>query len=218
MCNEKINLRDIHSSYWRCRDFELANLWQRSVFLTAFIVLSFTVYGVILSKFPNYLGNNYDTVYLILNGISFCISMVGIIFSILWVKMAKGSKAWYERYESAITSIESNSSYANVLAIETGGFSYTKLQGYKPPPIDHRLFKNTGGAYSVSKINISIGQIFLVVWFLIGIGHTILITHELIYDQELTSWGIFAFILGVLLLICTWLIIGNKNMFKSGTI
>lgn len=45
--NEKINMRDIYESLWRCRDFELSHLWQRSVFLSAFLLLCFTGYGML---------------------------------------------------------------------------------------------------------------------------------------------------------------------------
>ena len=45
--DEKINMRDIYESLWRCRDFELSHLWQRSVFLSAFLLLCFTGYGML---------------------------------------------------------------------------------------------------------------------------------------------------------------------------
>ena len=33
----KLTSKDIYRAYWHCRDFEITHLWQRSVFLTAFI-------------------------------------------------------------------------------------------------------------------------------------------------------------------------------------
>lgn len=44
----KIQPKDIYESLWRCRDFELSHLWQRSVFLTAFLLLAYTGYGVLM--------------------------------------------------------------------------------------------------------------------------------------------------------------------------
>ena len=31
--NSEITTKDIRDSLWRCRDFELSHLWQRSIFL-----------------------------------------------------------------------------------------------------------------------------------------------------------------------------------------
>jgi len=67
----KIRLKDVYESLWKCRDFELLHLWQRSIVLTLFLVMCF----------------------------------IGVIFSCLWIMMGKGSKAWYEIYENAITAI-----------------------------------------------------------------------------------------------------------------
>lgn len=47
---EKINPKDIYQSLWRCRDFELSHLWQRSIFLTAFLVMCFTGYTALVVK------------------------------------------------------------------------------------------------------------------------------------------------------------------------
>ncbi|WP_300232445.1 hypothetical protein [uncultured Alistipes sp.] len=45
MAEEKISIKEIHETLWRCRDFELSHLWQRSIFLSAFLILCFTGYG-----------------------------------------------------------------------------------------------------------------------------------------------------------------------------
>lgn len=38
---DKISIKEIHETFWRCRDFELSHLWQRSIFLSAFLILCF---------------------------------------------------------------------------------------------------------------------------------------------------------------------------------
>lgn len=48
MAEEKISIKEIHETLWRCRDFELSHLWQRSIFLSAFLILCFTGYGGVL--------------------------------------------------------------------------------------------------------------------------------------------------------------------------
>lgn len=45
-----IQFQDIYKSLWSCRDFEISHLWQRSIFLTTFMLAGFTGYGFILSR------------------------------------------------------------------------------------------------------------------------------------------------------------------------
>ncbi len=218
MDENKIDIKDIYASYWRCTDFELSNLWQRSIFLTAFLVLCFTAYGAILSKIRDNIEPGKSISFLILNGISYCISLIGIIFSILWIKMGKGSKAWYERYEGAIKAIERNAKYASDEATKIGGFSYENLDNYNRPKVDNVLFKNTAGAYSVSRINIAIGQVFLILWLVIGLVHLIAFANKLICIESYVCVGWSLFFVGLFLLILTPLIFGHYKMFRSNTI
>ena len=39
--NDKVGVEQMNETLWRCRDFELKHLWQRSVFLSAFLILCF---------------------------------------------------------------------------------------------------------------------------------------------------------------------------------
>ncbi len=155
----KIVVKDIHETYWRCRDFELSHLWQRSIFLSAFLILCFTGYGVLMMKLLD-----TEKRFIYINLLAFAICVVGIIFSCLWIMMGKGSKAWYERYENAIEAFERNKKYATAKAAHIGGFHYDNIQNYNFPSLKKNLFYGDGGAYSPSKINIAIGQITLVLW------------------------------------------------------
>lgn len=42
---------------WHGRDFELSHLWQRSIFITTFIILIYTGYGAIWLNFLNVILN-----------------------------------------------------------------------------------------------------------------------------------------------------------------
>ncbi len=112
--DDKLTLRDFYEQYWHCRDFEIKNLWQRSIFLGTFLVLCFTGYGAFFGnaffdekKTLNLfvLSNQYDSLFFE-HLIAFFIAMIGCVFSVLWIAMAKASKAWQEIYERAIISIE----------------------------------------------------------------------------------------------------------------
>lgn len=39
-----ITKKNVHALLWKGRNFELTNLWQRSIFLATFLVLIFTAY------------------------------------------------------------------------------------------------------------------------------------------------------------------------------
>ena len=100
---ERITSKDIYTSLWRCRDFELSHLWQRSIFLTAFLVMCFTGYGSLLLKICEYVTDDNKYIpFCILSIACLCVAFLGIILSALWIMMGKGSKAWYEKYEIAL--------------------------------------------------------------------------------------------------------------------
>ena len=43
----KLTAKDFYNEMWHCRDFELSHLWQRSVFLGAFMLAIATGYGAL---------------------------------------------------------------------------------------------------------------------------------------------------------------------------
>lgn len=118
--NSKITTKDIRDSLWRCRDFELSHLWQRSIFLTTILLLCFTGYGVVTMKLFDNIEYVVGSSAYTLNNIALVLCLVNIVFSCFWIMMAKGSKAWYERYERAIDAFDYNDKYVNDEVIETG--------------------------------------------------------------------------------------------------
>lgn len=150
-------LEEHYKRLWACRDFALSHLWQRSIFLTAFLVVILIGYGTMWLNVLTRPLNPDIKDYITFHRISIFISMLGIIFSILWILMAKGSKYWYEAYEEEIGWIESSTEYKNY-----------SCQGVFSENTDKSLFLNKKGfKYSVSGINIAIGQIMAILWFLI---------------------------------------------------
>lgn len=158
-----VSLKDIRDTFYQLRNFEISNLWQRSIFLSALLVLFFTTYAYLASeiiKQPESPSN------LLLNEICCGIALCGFAFSIIWIMMAKGSKAWYEVYERRIGDIESE----NELMIDK---DYRMGADCTPWGLDSNLFTKTAGAYSVSKLNIMIGLFLMIIWFAILTIHYI---------------------------------------------
>ncbi|WP_373135424.1 RipA family octameric membrane protein [Phocaeicola plebeius] len=172
---ERITSKDIYTSLWRCRDFELSHLWQRSIFLTAFLVMCFTGYGSLLLKICEYVTDDNKYIpFCILSIACLCVAFLGIILSALWIMMGKGSKAWYEKYEIALYNIERNRDYSEETVIDNMD-NAELIHGNLPEPhsLDTKLFTTNAGKFSVSRINIAIGQISMFVWGLIYFVHSI---------------------------------------------
>ena len=154
----------LRKTFYECRDFEINNLWQKSILLTTFFVLEFSVYGNIVSKLLDV--NSGAVQIIIFQEICSVLSIVGVVFSFIWIMMAKGSKAWYELYETAICTIEQDKR----IKIPR---QYVMGEVYGEQPIDSNVFSNKAGSYSPSKLNIVVGRVFLIIWTAIFAIHTI---------------------------------------------
>lgn len=179
-----ITPKDIYISLWKCRDFELSHLWQRSIFLTTFLVMCFTGYGSIILKIcENPTSNEFSTSFCILNIMGLLIALLSFVLSALWIMMGKGSKAWYEKYEAALYNIERNSKYSESIVVSDMDKELL-MHGSLPNPkiLDTSLFTTNAGKYSVSKINIAIGQISMVFWGFTYFIHMLLFSFSNQFD------------------------------------
>lgn len=161
--NEFLSKRDFYEQYWKCRDFEIKNLWQRSIFLGTFLVLSYTAYGAFFGK--AFLENCFyaNLHKWPLHVLADILALIGATFSVLWIAMAKGSKAWYECYEKAVTAIEKELVSTPCEKLYSG-FGYRYRPFFGGIDLDNSIFSSKGGAYSPSKINIALGQLSFFIW------------------------------------------------------
>ena len=165
----KIDLSDIREGFYKCRDFEISNLWQRSIFLSAFLLLCFSGYGIIIK----YILENSENI--IMHELASFLSIVGMVFSILWVMMGKASKAWYEFYEHQICTIEKETDLGIKEDYQMGNGIYNS----DTCTIDSNIFTRNAGNYSPSKINIFIGHICMIIWMLTFIIHMCIIGYKM---------------------------------------
>ena len=181
--DSRITLKDAYEELWRCRDFELKHLWQRSIFLGAFLLAAFAGYGHLILQCCA-MGHEFSVRD---NVMGFGVAFIGLLLSLLWIMLAKGSKAWYERYESAIyhfPKLANISMKAKGSLYDEGvdgiiGFAYGENFKEYSAPVSMWLWNTKGGPYSPSKINIAIGHLALVVW-LVAIG----------FHVAVARWGI----------------------------
>ena len=211
----KITSKEFHEIYWKCRDFELSHLWQRSIFLSAFLVLCITGYGITITKLIDSISCSENVDFIAYNGLAFLLCILGIIFSCMWVMMGKGSKAWYEVYEEAIKAYEETTNLMDEGAIQYGGFKYYAMERYQKPKMDKKLYTHLGGAFSVSKINIAIGQTTLFLWIVGGIFHAVFFFLNDKLPKPLTM-KIFIILIGVILLGIFFWLIYKKKWMNSG--
>ena len=173
---DKISLKDAYEELWHCRDFELKHLWQRSIFLGAFLLGAFAGYGklVLQCSGESHTFGPKDNV------VGFVIAIIGLVLSFLWIMLAKGSKAWYERYENAILYYaeiaelgkdDLEGLFENSKAQKLVAFAYGKHFKKYSEPVSSWLWNTKGGPYSPSKINIAIGHLSALFWIAAIVFH-----------------------------------------------
>lgn len=221
----------------RYREIEINNLWQRSVFLGTFLVLGYTGYGFLLDKMLSptdtfyqlnqskyFLKASIETNLQMYHFVTCVLAAVNIIFSVLWITMAKGSKAWYEVYENAIYFVENSEkekfSWKEIrceIDLRRKNINDTyKCQNRNNPSefVNQKedcLFSVKSGGYSPSKINIAIGHINFFMWLIVLTVHLIILsinTYEIINRECL----IFLIILVVWV---TFMVVASLQINKT---
>lgn len=232
--SDSYSLRDVYDELWRGRDFEISHLWQRSVFLAVFMLAIAGGYGTYMMKvmFPSGESNiekicgtlkneanqmkNADISFEIkkLGNIEkykkiapIFLTYLGIIFSMMWIMMAKGSKYCFERYEFGINKILENKEFN----ADDKKFNPKFLggdiphHGNLPEPKDDDvcdyILSPLAGRYSVSKINITIGIVALLFWCCLNILHI----HDVVPNY--IGNDLFSSLVSVVLAILTYVFI-----------
>lgn len=164
-----IRLPSIYNGFWKCRDLEIQMLWTRLTLLGGLLALTYTGYGVLILKEFELASKGNWTIFNLL-AIGAC--CFGVVFSVFWITTAKGSKFWYEYYESVIghfqrenkTLFEADSNKERIL-------SYLDFDSITPPDADRSLLTSCGGHFSVSRIPIVLGQVSMLVWMALILVH-----------------------------------------------
>lgn len=199
--NSKVSPRDIYMRLCACRDFEIKLQWERAVFLTAFLIACYAGYGSFLLSVHQHGAGAGNFSSLVINGIFITLTFVGVVLSLLWILMAKGSKAWYEHYEQAIAAFAKDKATGEVPECMLAHRWYD-MPDIKRSAMNNCMFNFSGGAYSVSKIVIAIGICSLVIWSALFILHTIVAFFGPVgvwkfVGGELKNWCVWGKILAI---------------------
>lgn len=140
---------------------ELSHLWQRSILLTAMIVVICTVYA---SLMPKMLDPNSNVDPIVINEVAGFVALIGLVFAIVWIMMGKGSKSWFEVQEKRISTIENK-----LFGPDYDGYKMGDDCSLKH--IDSCIFSTKAGKYSVSRLNVFIGIAMSIFWIALFIVH-----------------------------------------------
>jgi hypothetical protein len=134
---DKEKIHEAHKKAWEIRNFEIDKLWTRVAYFWGFIAAIFAGYIAIMTS-ENYqkaLEMNLD-LYLIL---------LGILFSVAWLLVIKGSKQWQLNWEAHIDKLED------------------EITG----PIYKTIYCTKKTFYSVSAINEFLAWVVIAVWIIL---------------------------------------------------
>lgn len=205
-----LSYRDLYEQYWGCRDFEIKNLWQRSIFLGTFLVLCFTGYGAFFGKVFLSCEKSLQTLLLSADVIGYHVLALflivfGELFSVLWIAMAKASKAWVEVYEKAICVIEQKITYGEIENYASFGYHFfPDYRKSKKNKFDTDFLTMKGGCFSPSRINILLGLLAVLVWGLLELFHLCILFRDFFLiccGMECCSFWVFSFSLSLSLII-----------------
>ena len=194
----------IYDKVYQGYEREISTLWQRSVFLGAFILGISTAFGAIISK-----ALESDISFATFKGIqiSLCfVSLLGIIFSVLWICMARASKANQEEFEMRLTAfgkkfgisganctenIDDDSFYNETgthpsILGEVDSLKFKKYAGWCHET-NTRFSSLDGGSFSVGKTNIMIGCMFLLAYSVLNVLSLFPLCCLLFYGGELSK-------------------------------
>ncbi len=164
--NEKMYKLEVYKALYKAYADEIRNLWQRSIFLGAFMTLAWGGYGALQLKMIEKCLSNICAYHFASLGLCAVI----MILSLLWIAMAKGSKFVQEAHERHIKDLGFDKVKKIViencdkrLFCDLGKYNNPPSKDNKSEIMDTNPNLFFGGdlkpyRYSPSKINIALGQ------------------------------------------------------------
>jgi hypothetical protein len=166
--SDKEKLEKAYQKAWETRDFEINKFWTRAAYFWGFIAVIFAGYISVITGDSNREAiNQHIDLYLIL---------LGIIFSVAWLLVIKGSKRWQENWEAHIG----------------------KLEDYVTGPLYKTIYYDGKTFYSVSRISECMAFVVIITWVLLLVQNIISKYH--IFEEEIIPFILCA-ILGTIIII-----------------
>jgi hypothetical protein len=155
------------------RKFEIDLYWKRATYFWAFIASTFTAYFILIAS------DKINNVELYV----FLVTSIGIIFSLGWYLVNRGSKHWQLNWEKIIDQIEDDISGPLMKTTWNNENKFCNL--------------TLSNKYSVSKINQIISLYITLLWFLLAIKEII----EIYNNYKIDFYGNYIFLVNLIILI-----------------
>jgi hypothetical protein len=139
------------------RKFEIELYWKRATYFWAFIAATFTGYFVLLTS------DNIDS----FRGFTIKVSFIGVMFSLGWYYVNRGSKHWQENWERHEAYLEQK--------VHGPLFGVVKYNEEKFWDL------NKGYPFSVSKVNQLLSLIIFVIWVILFVFSVFYSFDKLLY-------------------------------------
>lgn len=180
--NKKVELK-VNKAYQQAinnREFEINKFWSRAAYFWAFIVLIFGAYWQVRNESDLFL--------------ELLVICLGLIFSVAWYFVIKGSKHWQENWEAHIDALED---------LVTG-------------PI-YKTIRYKGTFYSVSKINSILSIAIILTWVVLLIHFFTSHNFSLIpcRCQDKTDWDVLSCLAITLIFLCSIMFGYARKTFKN---
>lgn len=172
-----------YTKAWENRNFEIDKFWIRAAYFWGFIVLIFGGYITVLT--------NRNAHEIITMHLDLYLLLLGLLFSIAWYLVIKGSKSWQENWEKHIDFLED----------------------YISGPLYKTIYYKGRRYYSVSKLNEIMAMAVIVVWLILLLQ--ILIKRYSIDINDRTDWIPTIAIFGTLICIIVMLFGYCGGQYKS---
>lgn len=129
-------LKMAYDKAWENRNYEIDKFWSRALYFWGFIAATFVAYTAIITSENSQMQKIKES------NIDICILALGVIFSLAWWLVIRGSKRWQENWEKHID----------------------YLEDYVSSPIYKTIYYSGKTYFSVSKISEYMAITFLGVW------------------------------------------------------
>jgi hypothetical protein len=188
--SDKDKMREAYTRAWKNRDFEIDKFWTRSAYFWGFIAAIFAGYiAVMTSEFGQEARDMNLDVYLV---------VLGLLFSIAWLLVIKGSKCWQQNWEAHIDKLEN------------------EITG----PLYKTVYRKEKTFYSVSNVNKALAWIVLVGWIVLYVQwffKNIVVPCLTIPDDNLAYCvKVLGFIVSLAGILASWIFLLPKTL-SDGT-
>lgn len=151
---------------WHNRDFEIEMYWKRASYFWTFIGATFLGYFALIGSkgYHEFLSDGFYQ-------IEVFIITIGLIFSMAWYFVNKGSKGWQVNWEAQVDELESL----------LGRPNYTTI-----------FYNHKNKYYSVSRINQRVSLIVTLIWVLLYVSYWIrwYPCYLMIFEQSIFEEGL----------------------------